>query len=257
MASSFFTAHSWFKYFLNLLLFEHLILFCQTRGSIELPHSAPSPNPTDFNQVIYKKFTFLTEENFEENTNNSGFNGHLVFFGARWCGHSRQFNSTFKQLADVVMRGDLDRTPKMSFYLIQNPKDDKLHSKFRVTGFPTLIYLSNRKYWTFQGDRKLEAIIVWLEEIFSDQGKEGTPYPTENPSLWSELHEIWRDMKYTFRSNLKHHPVYTWIGFAIVVGSTGSVLVVFAMLIYDSCVIGDSINEDEIEDPIDPDKKDK
>ena len=103
------------SWLIRTLLYAEFMLLCKSSQLTDSLTSTDPSKPKDFNQVLYKRFTFLKEDNFEDIIADSGFNGHLVFFGARWCSHSRQFNSTFKQLADVVMRGHLSRTTTLSF----------------------------------------------------------------------------------------------------------------------------------------------
>ena len=232
----------WSKPFSIVWMLMILISVCYTLERKDLT------GKTDFPRFLYKSFPVLTNETFDETIKAAGLNGQLVFFGAKWCGHSRQFNRTFKELGEVVMRGDLGRSPKLSYYLIQNPKDDFLHRKFRVNGFPTLVFMSYPQYWTYNGERELPRILDWLEEIFASEGKEGTPYPEGegDTSIWHEMAEIWRDMKYTLRYNLKHYPLYTWLGIVVVCGSVGSVLFIFGILIYDTLILSGNIQEEEI-----------
>lgn len=230
-----------------------LICFTGSSQASEISKQLTVDGKPELPRVLYKQFGFLTNETFGETMERSGLQGYLVFFGARWCGHSRQFNSTFKQFADIVMKGDLKRTPQMGFYLIQDPKDDELHIRFRVNGFPTLVYISDKKFWVYQGERELPLIVNWLEEIFDGDAKEGSRYPDGPPTLWSELIEVWSDIKYTLRHNLKHYPFYTWCAIMIIGGSISSVMFIFGILIYDSLIIGDSIEGEEIE----ADKKEK
>lgn len=210
-------------------------------------------NNKEYPRIFYQTIYALNSTNFDEKMKSQGVNGALVFFGASWCGHSRQFNATFKQLGEQVLSGSFERSPAMTYYNIKNPKDDELHKRFRVTGFPTLIYVSQDKYWTFLGERKLELMVDWFQSILEGNGREGTPYPTGDLTVWDDIGEVFRDIKFTLGYNMKHYPLYTWIGIAVISCSIGSVLFIFGILVFDSLFLGDSINETDIE----PDKKEK
>ena len=216
---------------------------------------ASSSEISDGTRIFYKRFAELNSENLEENVKRSGFNGYLVFFGARWCGHSKQFNKTYKDLADKVYSGYFNRSPMMGYYNIVNPNEDNLHKLFRVKGFPSLIYLAGDKYWTYPGDRKLDYIMDWLNETFTEGlTREGTPYPTGDLTVWDDLGEIARDMKYSLKFNLNRNPTTTWIVIIMVTCSIGSVLLIFCILVTDSLFLTDTLANDI---KIDDDKKEK
>jgi thiol-disulfide isomerase/thioredoxin len=165
-------------------------------------------------------------------------NGSLVYFGAPWCRHSRQFNTTYQSLAKKSFAGLLPASPLFWYYEVKDPKKDQHHSYFRIKGFPTIIYIWKGMYWSFDGERNLHDIENWLEGIWTSNWRDGEPFPHSAPSLTEDIGSIVRDAKFFFKFHVNNHPIELIIGVLCVVGSFVAVLSILGIIVYDSVYIG-------------------
>ncbi len=161
--------------FFTILLLKGCTVTCLQNAIIDGTIRKEYPEAT-----FYNKFPGISSYNFENTVKHSGAYGSIVFFGATWCKHSRVFNSTYKLLHDIVKAGEFGSYPNFYYYDVPDPKVDILHKTLRVRGFPTVIYFKDDAYWTFSGDRDLPKLQIWLRDVISGDGKEGTPYPKDS-----------------------------------------------------------------------------
>ena len=98
----------------------------------------------------------LNHKNFKKKVVQSK-NLWLILFYAPWCGHCQEFHPEFEKIAQVT---------KGLFKIgaVNCEKEEKLADKFRIQGFPTLIFLGENKkrIEEYQGDRDAKKIIEFL-----------------------------------------------------------------------------------------------
>ena len=177
-------------------------------------------------------------------------NGSLVFFGAPWCRHSRLFNATYQSLARKSFAGMLEASPLFWYYEVKEPKQDVLHRHFRVKGFPTVVYVSKGRYWSFDGERNLQDIENWLGDIWGGRWREGEPYPQNEPTWADDVGSIVRDIRFFLAFHVRHHPIELAVGTLCVAGSFIAVLGILGMIAYDAVFIGWNNDMEDKKNPI-------
>jgi len=82
----------------------------------------------------------------------------LVEFYAPWCGHCKKLEPEFDKaslsLKDKVVLGKVDAT-----------EEKDLASRYKVKGFPTMIWFEDGKDVEFDGGRTAEGIIEWAQSM--------------------------------------------------------------------------------------------
>ena len=83
----------------------------------------------------------------------------LILFYAPWCGHCKEFHPEFEKLA---------RSTKGLFKLgaINCENDRQLAERYKVDGFPTILFFGDNKdkFVEYEGDREADKIIDFLFE---------------------------------------------------------------------------------------------
>ncbi|GAA5995339.1 hypothetical protein JCM5350_003956 [Sporobolomyces pararoseus] len=111
-----------------------------------------------------KYSTVLTPQNFD-NVIASQTEGTLVAFFAPWCGHCKSLEPVWSRIAEAF---DGDDRCKVAHLNADEPSARPISSKYGVSGFPTLKFLSppskGSKIDTYQGPRTEEAFLDYLNE---------------------------------------------------------------------------------------------
>lgn len=99
--------------------------------------------------------------NIEEFYGGENGNAKLKLFYADWCGHCKRFKPVFDgELKDLVSNSKIP----VQLEAIDCDKNPQMASKYKVSGFPTLILEVNNKPIEYQGQRKSENIINFIKE---------------------------------------------------------------------------------------------
>ncbi|GAA6006767.1 hypothetical protein JCM11491_003175 [Sporobolomyces phaffii] len=121
-----------------------------------------------------KYSTVLTPTNFD-NVIASQTEGTLVAFFAPWCGHCKSLEPVWSRIAEAF---DGDDRCKVAHLNADEPTARPISSKYGVSGFPTLKFLSppskGSQVDTYNGPRTEEAFLEYLNaKCGTEKGKGG------------------------------------------------------------------------------------
>ena len=128
--------------------------------------------------------------------------GYLVFFGADWCGHCTKFKPVFLNLSTIVSERETGPKPAFLFYLVD--KEEHATKLFRLTGYPSLLYIKDSRFWKFTGRRTEDEIVQWIDSIETFESK---PYPDRVFSFWEEIQDSLDHTKSYFVRGYKNTPL--------------------------------------------------
>ena len=155
----------------------------------------------------------------------------LVFVGASWCPHCRNFKPTFNIIADDLYH----RTegPKIQCFFYEAIQDkDPISKKYKLNGYPTLLLFEGMKFSKYDSAKDKEPVMKWLED-HPEVLKES--YPDYLPGPVDELLDTLSDLVKTLKANFNKDPYSMMYS----VGAIGIVLAgfLFAFLyaIISSC----------------------
>jgi thiol-disulfide isomerase/thioredoxin len=102
----------------------------------------------EYNQLMLKK-----------NMNGGGNEKiNLMLFKADWCGHCKQFKSTWEHISKVYKN-------KFNFVVYDADKQKEYFEEYKVDAFPTLLAKNGNNIITYNGDRSMEDLNNFLQEI--------------------------------------------------------------------------------------------
>lgn len=121
----------------------------------------------------------LTNSNFERNTQastGSTTGNFFVKFYAPWCGHCKALAPTWESLAaekDPPVRNTIFAKVDCT------GNGDKVCSRFKVRGFPTLHLFAKGNMYEYNGQRDSDSLRAFAEGGYEDaEGKKVPPVPT-------------------------------------------------------------------------------
>ena len=97
---------------------------------------------TKYNQLVINDLS-LKGGSLNKNT--------LYLFKADWCGHCKNFKSTWKELQNEIGN-------KVNFISVDADKDKEKITNFNIQGFPTLILQQKDKAIEYVGNRDLNSL---------------------------------------------------------------------------------------------------
>eukprot|EP01017_Pseudomicrothorax_dubius_P046212 TRINITY_DN8109_c0_g2_i11.p2 TRINITY_DN8109_c0_g2~~TRINITY_DN8109_c0_g2_i11.p2 ORF type:complete len:230 (+),score=39.15 TRINITY_DN8109_c0_g2_i11:132-821(+) len=121
----------------------------------------------------------LTEANFDSLVINSTQNWFIMFH-APWCPHCVRLKPTWADLTTEVSKFNV----RMAW--INCDDNPLLKDRFAITGFPTLLYFSNGKYYEYSGKRDLELLANFAKGGYKTVSAE------DIPTQPSSLRLFWR-----------------------------------------------------------------
>jgi protein disulfide isomerase len=108
----------------------------------------------------------LTDDNFETYLKSSPV--MMVKFFAPWCGHCKAFAPEYERAAKMIKEQGKQ-------YVLAN-LDATVHKKaaesYKIQGFPTIKLFINGKPIDFDGERKAEAVITFIDKKTSPPSQE-------------------------------------------------------------------------------------
>ena len=94
----------------------------------------------------------------------------MIFFYAPWCPHCQNFEPEYQSAADDLK--------KENIYLakIDGSTDKKASQKYKVSGYPSILFFINEEPIEFEGGRTKKELINWIKkkigkaiEIFNEK----------------------------------------------------------------------------------------
>ena len=85
-------------------------------------------------------------------------NPTIYLFKASWCGHCKSFRENWNALANKY-------EDKINFVLYDSDKNKKEMKEWRVQGFPTLIMRKGDKATEYNGDRDINSLINFIDNM--------------------------------------------------------------------------------------------
>ena len=156
--------------------------------------------------------------------------GHLVFFGAPWCGHCKKFKPIFYNMS---IQASIDNSiPGIEFIEYEVENLDHAAKLFRVSAYPTLILIKNATYWKYngKGKRSDESIWHWLDEIYAGEHA-GKPYPASLPTFTEGLRES-LDKAWAYAGHLYRHKPVVAVSLAVCAVLSSAVIVLAVYLAF-------------------------
>lgn len=116
----------------------------------------------------------LTDKNFEELTQistGSTTGSWFIKFYAPWCVHCKAISQTWSDLATELKN-------QINIAKIDVTKHEKTRKRFKIEGFPTLLYFRNGKMYDYKAaDRTLEALKNFALENYKHVNSSEPPKP--------------------------------------------------------------------------------
>jgi len=103
----------------------------------------------------------LTDATFDTSVSTGNW---LVEFYAPWCGHCKKLVPTWEQLATAAKATGAYRVASLDC-TVEGHKP--IASRFKITGFPTIKFISNGKVYDYRGARTVEAISAFAMEGYT------------------------------------------------------------------------------------------
>jgi len=85
----------------------------------------------------------------------------LVKFFAPWCGHCKTLAPEYETASDKVAEG-------IKLAEVDVTEEEVLGSRFEIKGFPTLKFFRDGVAEAYEGGRKSEEIVEWIENMVAD-----------------------------------------------------------------------------------------
>ncbi|SOV18310.1 thioredoxin-related protein, putative [Plasmodium sp. gorilla clade G2] len=157
---------------------------------------------TIFNYCFSQDVIELNDSNFENLTQLSTGNttgSWFIKFYAPWCSHCKAMSKTWAQLA-TELKG------KINVAKIDVTINSKTRKRFKIEGFPTLLYFKNGKMYDYKNhDRSLEAFKTFVLETYKNAKASEPPKPLNYMDILKDfLNETFQNIdriyKYAFPS---------------------------------------------------------
>ncbi|SBO26688.1 thioredoxin-related protein, putative [Plasmodium knowlesi strain H] len=157
----------------------------------------------------------LNDTNFEHLTQISTGNttgSWFIKFYAPWCSHCKAMTKTWTQLA-AELKGTVNVAK------IDVTTNSKTRKRFKIEGFPTIIYFKNGKMYDYKNhDRSLEAFKMFVHETYKSVKSSDPPKPLSYLDVLKDManetfSNIDRIYKYAFPSLMAIIVVSFLVGF--------------------------------------------
>jgi thiol-disulfide isomerase/thioredoxin len=120
----------------------------------------------DYNNkyLKYKEKYLALQKEYNQLMLNKSMNGggdekiQLMLFKADWCGHCTKFKSTWEHISKVYKN-------KFNFVVYDADTQKENFEEYKVDAFPTLLAKNGNNVITYNGDRSMEDLTNFLQQI--------------------------------------------------------------------------------------------
>ena len=82
----------------------------------------------------------------------------IMLFKAEWCGHCKNFKSTWDKLQETFNK-------KFNFITYDSVKDTNIMKKMNVNGYPTIMFKDNKLTTPYNGPRDYDSLYQILNNL--------------------------------------------------------------------------------------------
>ncbi|EZG66962.1 thioredoxin domain protein [Gregarina niphandrodes] len=151
----------------------------------------------------------LTDVSFDHDTQvgTHGTTGPwFVKFYAPWCGHCRRMETAWNELADAL-------TNEVNVASVDATKNKMLAERFKIAGYPTLIYFKDEKMYRHSGPRTLEALEQFARSDYQKMKAESIPKPlTKLDLIRRNFAHFVQDMEHVYTQRLAAAVAFVFMG---------------------------------------------
>ena len=94
----------------------------------------------------------------------------VVEFYAPWCQHCKDFAPEYQKIAKQLV----SQNPSISVAKVNGDKNASLMERFKIQGFPTLIFFKNGKEFRYEGALNKKNFLKWLNKKSNPPSKAAT-----------------------------------------------------------------------------------
>ena len=109
------------------------------------------------NKYLKYKMKYLELINSNNLVGGGSKKNSLYLFKAEWCGHCKNFKSTWNKL-----KNELD--DKINFITYDSSKDASIIKEYNIQGYPTIILKQNDKAIEYMGNRNINDIKEFINK---------------------------------------------------------------------------------------------
>ena len=110
-----------------------------------------------FDKYLIYKMKYLELNNLNNLVGGGENKNSLYLFKADWCGHCKNFKSTWNKLKNEL-NNDIE------FITYDSNKDANIIKEFNIQGYPTLILKKNNKAIEYMGNRNINDIKEFINK---------------------------------------------------------------------------------------------
>ena len=91
---------------------------------------------------------------------------NMVLFYAEWCPHCQKIKPLWNKLTNK-MNGKEVNNRKVNIVMVHCPDEEEVCSANKISGYPTIKCISNKKSKEFEGTRTLEGLTNFIKDFVS------------------------------------------------------------------------------------------
>jgi len=144
-----------------------------------------TPSPTgNVIELTSSNFEHLTQASTGQTTGK-----WIIKFYAPWCGHCQMLEPKWNELSTTMSINYADEGVLVA--RIDASKHRDVGTRFGIKGFPTLIYLAERKMYLYKGGRDVDSLVDFVTKGYKTaEGKDVPPMPTFYDKFMKEVTKL-------------------------------------------------------------------